>query len=110
MANTKLTSKDREFYGALAEVVYGNPFTAHRDALIARLAPGAPPSALGDDRNPLAQMVERRVEALRSDGAPLLSGLNAEERQLVEPGVLYVVYFRHVSKMDALIERQANGG
>src|SRR4051812_36615830 len=101
---------DREFYGALADVVFGNPFTGQRDALIAKLAPGAPPSALGKDRDALARIVERRLEGVRRDGAPLLRGLNGEERRLAVPAVLYVIYHRYVSKMDTLIERQARSG
>src|SRR4051812_16821757 len=104
-----MASVDRYFFGALAEVVYGNPFTVRRDALIARLAPGAPPSALGPDRDALARVVSGKLEPLRS-GGPILDNLSAEERRLVEPALLYVVYHRYLPQMDSLIERQVKGG
>jgi len=109
MRADRLGGAEREFFAALADVVYGNPFTARRDALIARLAPGAPPSALGPDRDALARIVSRHLEPLR-EGGPLLDGLSAGDRRLVEGAVLYVVYHRYLPQMDALIERQAKGG
>ena len=36
--------------------------------------------------------------------------LSAEDRQLLEPALLYVCYHRHVPQIDALIERQAQQG
>jgi len=109
MPAAHLGGSEREFFAALADVVYGNPFTARRDALIARLAPGAPPSALGPDRDALARIVTQHLEPLCRNG-PLLDALSAEDRRLVEPALLYVVYHRYLSQMDALIERQARGG
>ena len=109
MPAIRLQSSDREFFGVLAEVVYGNPFIARRDALIARLAPGAPPSTFGPDGDALARVVARKVEAFGGSG-PVLYAFGAEDRRLVEPALLYVVYHRYLSQMDPLIERQARGG
>ena len=44
-ARNAVNSSDRQFFSALADVVFGNPFSAERAALIVRLAPGA---KLGD--------------------------------------------------------------
>ena len=41
MPAPKLTAADRDFFAALADVTFGNPFSAKRDELIMRLAPGA---------------------------------------------------------------------
>src|SRR6267143_2051960 len=40
MPLARLNASDREFFAALADVVFGNPFTQQRDQLIVRLAPG----------------------------------------------------------------------
>ncbi len=95
---------DREFFVALADVVFGNPFNPERAALVARLAPGAKPGDLTQDREALARLVAPRL-------APWLSRkLSDEERRLVEPALLYVSYHRFVPQIDAHIERQARQG
>ena len=99
-----MSPTDREFFAALADVVYGNPFSTERAALIARLAPGAKPGDLTEDPEALARLVGPRV-------APWLSRkLSGEERRLLEPALLYVTYHRYLTQMDAHIERQARQG
>ena len=102
---SKPSSSEREFFAALADVVFGNPFNPQRAALIVRLAPGAKPGDLTQDREALARLVGPRI-------APWLgrSDLGTEERRMVEPALLYVCYHRHVPQIDALIERQARQG
>jgi sigma-54 specific flagellar transcriptional regulator A len=103
-----MAALDREFFAALADVVFGNPFTPKRDALIVRLAPGAPKGDLISDREALARVVAPKLEALFRDGGAALRRLSAEERRVVEPALLYVAYHRVVPHMDALIDRQAS--
>ena len=98
---------DREFLAALADVVFGNPFTAQRDALIVRLAPNAPPGDLISDREALARVVAPKLEPLLREGGAALRRLGAEDRQLLVPALLYVGYHRAVPQLDALIEKQA---
>jgi Sigma-54 interaction domain len=99
-----MSPSDTEFFVALADVCFGNPFSTERAALIARLAPGAKPGDLTEDPEALARVVAPRL-------APWLSKvLSAEERRLVEPALLYVTYHRYVPQMDAHIERQAARG
>src|SRR5919197_340988 len=100
-----MSPADREFLGALADVVFGNPFTPQRMALIGRLAPGAP-GDLTTDREALARIVAPKVAPFVRD----LPSLGAEDRQLVEPALLYVAYHRYVPQLDAHIERQAEKG
>jgi transcriptional regulator with AAA-type ATPase domain len=95
---------DRDFFSALADVVFGNPFSAERAALVVRLAPAATPGDLTQDREALARLVMPRLRPW------LEKDLSAEERLLLEPALLYVCYHRHVPKIDALIERQARQG
>jgi DNA-binding NtrC family response regulator len=92
---------ERDFLLALAEVVFGNPFSPRRAALVARLAPGAKPGDLTQDREALARQVAPRLD-------PWLSRkVTDEERRLIEPALLYVTYHRYVPQIDAHIERQA---
>ena len=72
---------DAEFFAALADVVFGNPFSAKRAALIARLAPGAKPGDLTEDPEALARLVAPRL-------APWMSKrLTDGERRLIEPAL-----------------------
>jgi DNA-binding NtrC family response regulator len=89
-------------------VVFGNPFTAKRNALIVRLAPDAPPGDLTSDREALARVVAPKLEPLFRDDGAALRRLSAEERQVVEPALLYVAYHRAVPQLDALIDRQVD--
>ena len=108
MPSHRLPASTREFFAALADVVFGNPFSARRFKLIARLAPGAPPNDLTTDREALARVVAPRVEPFVRDGAAGLRSLGTEDRRLVEAALLYVGYHRCVPQLDALIERQAS--
>ena len=106
MASHRLGAADREFLAALADVVFGNPFTPERAALIVRLAPDAPRD-LTSDREALARVVAPRLQALLREGAQAIERLSAEDRRVVEPALLYICYHRFVPQIDALIERQA---
>jgi len=110
MSTIRLSTPDRDFFAALADVVFGNPFTPQRDQLIVRLAPEAPLGDLTSDREALARIVGPRLEPWLREGAPALQKLSAEDRRLLEPGFLYVCYHRCVPQLDALIERQAGKG
>ncbi len=109
MPTPSLSAADREFFAVLADVVFGNPFSARRADLIVRLAPGAPPDPTSD-REALARVVGPRLGPFLREGAPALQRLGAEDRRLLEPGLLYVCYHRYVPQIDALIERQAGTG
>ena len=102
-----MATLDREFFAALANVVLGNPFTSRRDALIVRLAPGAPKGDPISDREALARVVGPKLEPLLRDGGAALRRMTAEERRVVEPALLYVGYHRAVPHLDALIDKQA---
>ena len=101
---TPSSGAERAFFAALADVVFGNPFSPERAALIARLAPGAKPGDLTQDPEALARLVEPRLAPWRS------RELTDAERRLVEPALLYVCYHRYVPQIDAHIERQAKQG
>jgi two-component system, NtrC family, response regulator HydG len=104
MSADALRAPDREFLRALADVVFGNPFTRERTALIRRLAPEAPLD-LASDREALARVVAPKVAPfVRQDARARLA---ADDRLLLEPGLLYVTYHRYVPQLDAHIERQA---
>jgi len=96
-----LTVADREFFAALADVVFGNPFTPQRAELILRLVPGASLGDLARDREALPRVVAPRLQKLEDQL------LGDEERRLVETAGWYVCYHRAVPQIDALIERQA---
>jgi len=97
-----ITSAERDFLAALGDVVFANPFTAKRAALINRLAPNATLT----DREALARVVAPRLAPyLRREA---LTALSADDRRLLEPAFAYVVYHRYVPQLDAHIERQDN--
>ena len=110
MPPPRLSASDREFFAALADVVFGNPFTPQRAELIVRLAPGVPLGDMTTHREALAKVVAPRLGPWLNKGADTLRQLSAEDRRLLEPPLLYVAYHRCVPQLDALIERQAGQG
>ena len=106
----RLSAADREFFAALADVVFGNPFTRQRAELIARLAPEVPLGDMTTHREALAKVVAPRLAPWLREGVTALEPLSADDRRLLEPPLLYVAYHRYVPQLDALIERQAGQG
>lgn len=106
MPTPRLAPADREFFRALADVVYGNPFSAQRAALIVRLAPGATFGDLWRDPDALLRIVEPRLSPWMKDGRSL-DQVAADDRGLLQTGSLYVVYHYARARLDAHIERQA---
>ncbi len=92
-----VSATDREFFAALADVVFGNPFSVQRGELVARLVPAASRAELTKDREALARVVSSRLP----------KDVTAQDRRLLEPALLYICYQRAVPQLDALIERQA---
>jgi MoxR-like ATPase len=110
MDSGKLSAVDRELFAALADVVFGNPFSPQRAELIVRLAPGAPLGDMTTHREALAQVVGPRLRPWLLDGAAALRSVSTEDRRLLEPPLLYVAYHRCVPRLDAHIEKQAGQG
>jgi transcriptional regulator with AAA-type ATPase domain len=110
MPPARIAASDREFLADVARVVYGNPFSAARAALIVRLAPGAIPGDLTTDPQALYRVVWPRVEPLVRAGTAAIAALSEEDRRLVEPAFLYVCFHRAVLQLDALIRKQAAQG
>jgi two-component system, NtrC family, response regulator HydG len=105
MRSAGLERSNREFLGAVSDVVFRNPFSRERAALIARLVPDAPQD-VDADREALARVVAARLQTLPRSGSNALQGLGDDDRRLVEMATLYVCYHRYVPQIDALIARQ----
>src|SRR5437899_3134745 len=110
MPISRLSGGDREFFAALGEVVFGNPFSEERAQRIGRLAPGAGLADRDSNREALASVAGPRLEPLLGDGAQALRRFGVDDRRLLELAFLYVCYHRYVPQIDALIERQATQG
>lgn len=100
----RLTGADREFFAALADIGYGNPFSAQRAAVMVRLAPHADPWDLATDPEALLRVVEPRLAPWRREGG--LRGVSGEDRALLQPAFLYTCFHFARSELDAHIERQ----
>lgn len=99
-----LKPAERELLDSLARIVYRNPFSDERHRLIRQLLPDATDAEL-QDHSALARRVAPRLR--RFARPAVLDRLAGTDRRLVETGLLYVCYHRHVELIDDLIERQA---
>ena len=104
MPGSRLKPAEREFFAALQQVVYGNPFSDERAQVIQRLVPGATSAELTRDREALPRMVESRLRTYA--GAEALQRLATEDRLLVLNAFHYVCYHRHVPQLNDLIARE----
>src|SRR3954464_2839720 len=106
MSRSKLSSSDRDFFSALGDVVFRNPFSPQRDELIVRLAPGAKAGDLTNDREARVRVVGPRLAPWLREGMPAVNELCADDRKLLDPAVLSVCYHRYAPQLSAKIERQ----
>ncbi len=84
MPGKGLDPADSDFFRALTEVVFANPFSAERAQQVSRIVPGIPFGDLTTNREALARAVEPRLESVMRDGQRPSRRLNTEERRLVE--------------------------
>lgn len=107
MPSTRLQPSEREFFAALDDVVYGNPFSDEREKIIQRLVPAATPVELLRDQDALRRLVEPRLAAYSSPAD--LERLDEKDRKLMLSGFLYVCYHHHIAAFDEMIARQLAG-
>jgi transcriptional regulator with AAA-type ATPase domain len=100
-----MKAEDREFFRGLAEIVYGNPFSTQRAAIMVRLAPHADPWDLTTDPEALLRIVEPRLAPWRGDGG--LARVSAEDQALLQPAFLYACFHFAREELDRHIERQS---
>jgi hypothetical protein len=107
MPGTRLQPSEREFFAAMDDVVYGNPFSDERAKIIQRLIPGATAEDLMRDQDALRRLVEPRLAAYST--LPELERLDEKDRKLMLSAFLYVCYHHHVAAFDEAIGRQLAG-
>jgi len=107
-ARLKLGTEDRDFFGRLSRVIFMNPFSAEREALLGRVSPGHTGEALDLDPNAYAFVAEvnRRIDRLDRRGPCTLDQFGDDDRAAMQPVFLYQVYHRYVADLDAVIHKQ----
>ena len=105
----RLTTEDREFFAPLGRVIFMNPFSAEREALLGRVSPGHGGEALHLDPKTYAFVSEvtRRLDRLDARGLATLEQFEERDRDVMQWVYLYQVYHRHVPEIDASIRKQA---
>jgi len=107
-ATRRLSTEDRDFFAPLGRVIFMNPFSAEREALLGRVSPGHAGEASRLDPKSYAFVTEvnRRINRLDQRGRSTLDQFGDGDREIVQPVFLYQVYHRHVAELDALIHKQ----
>ena len=104
MTGARLKASEREFFAALGDVVYGNPFSDARGQVVQRLVPNATKEQLAIDEDALRRIVEPHLAPYGE--RDVLKRLDAEDRLHLQTAFLYVCYHRHLPQMDELIEHE----
>lgn len=107
-AKRRLTAEDRAFFAPLGRVIFMNPFSAEREALLGRVSPGHAGEALHLNPKTYAFVTEvnRRLEQLDKRMRGTLGQFDEPDADVMQWVYLYQVYHRHVPEIDALIHRQ----
>jgi len=101
----ELSAEDRQFFAAVVEIIFSNPFDDAR-ADIRALAPGAPRAS---DKHPFGAIVPaltERLDKLAAAGVTTPKDVTARDRTLFGYVLLFRVYHHYVDQFDALIAEQ----
>ncbi len=104
----ELNADDRQFFAAVTEIMFSNPFDDVR-ADIRALVPGAPRATATTSKHPFGAMlpaVEERLQKLAAAGITTPKYVAARDRELFGYVLLFRVYHHYVDHFDALIAEQ----
>lgn len=106
----KLSPEDQQFFEAVRQCAFTNPFTDERREADLR-AVGLATGEWGEVLKGLLLELDRRMEKLSSAKGGLARELfDAKDQELVMSGVLFSLFHRHMENFDALIRRQIASG
>jgi DNA-binding NtrC family response regulator len=105
----ELNSDDREFFNAVVEIIFSNPFDDAR-ADIRALAPGAPGASGNHPFGAIVPALQERLEKLAAAGVTTPKDVPSRDRALFGYVLLFRVYHHYVDQFDALIAEQLARG
>ena len=107
-AKARLSTEDRDFFAPLGRVIFMNPFSEEREALLGRVSPGHAGEASRLDPKAYAFVTEvgRRIDRLDQRGRSTLQQFGDRDSEVMQPVFLYQVYHRYVAELDAVIHKQ----
>ncbi len=108
----ELNADDRQFFTAVVEIIFSNPFDDARTRIRA-LVPGAPRTADATSKHPFGAVVpalEERLERLAPAGVVAPKDVVARDREVLGYVLLFRVYHHYVDHFDALIAEQLTKG
>lgn len=104
----ELNADDRQFFTAVVEIIFSNPFDdAH--TRIRALVPGAPRTSGATPKHPFGAVVpacEERLERLAAAGITAPKDVAVGDREILGYVLLFRVYHHYVDHFDALIAKQ----
>jgi len=108
----ELNADDRQFFTAVVEIIFSNPFDDARTRIRA-LMPAAPRTAGATSKHPFGAVVpacEERLERLAAAGVAAPKDVAARDREILGYVMLFRVYHHYVDHFDALIAEQLTKG
>jgi len=101
-----LSAENRDFFRRVGQIVFSNPFSDDRAQRVREAVGGILRPGMADSEA-LNTVIGQRLQTLDAHGRIQLNALAADDARCLKPVFLFDVYHRHLSSMDALIERQA---
>ena len=105
---TRLSSEDRDFFILLGRIIFMNPFSEEREALLGHASPGHAGEAMHLEPRfyAFAAEVNRRIEQLDLRGRTTIQQFGDRDREVMQTAFLYQVYHQYVAELDAVIHKQ----
>jgi len=109
MKKENLDSEDRRFFQNIRQAIFTNPFSDERREVDKAIL-GSMPRQAGDVVAALARKAEGKIAEVIGPQTERIKNYNAEDRELLEYGVLFSIYHRYCDAFDGLIDNQVKKG
>lgn len=105
----RLTARDRDFLVRIAAAITANPFSDERIGIDRAIVGASPETPRADVLVSLLAALDARLESLGRGRSLDVRRFGAEDRALVEAGLLFAVFHRLAPALDERIRRELRG-
>lgn len=110
MRKETLRSEDRQFFQNIKQAIFTNPFSDERKEIDKAILGSSPGSDTRELVEALAKKSEAKITKVIGPQTAIIKNYNAEDRTLLEYGVLFSIYHHYCDAFDELIDNQAKIG
>ncbi|RJX17096.1 MAG: sigma-54-dependent Fis family transcriptional regulator [Desulforudis sp.] len=110
MQNVKLNATEREFFRMVRLAIGANPFSDERAAIDSRLTQSKTPLSNDKQIKLLIAVVEKQLRKTCAGVEKPVLQFQGEDRELVQYGILFLIYHKSCARFDQHIQEQIHNG